>query len=244
MNYIFSFLFLITSILFWVGLISPKTISKIFKRELARKKVFFIFGGLGLFCFILIAITSPKSDTSPIKNQLEIVENGVKPTNTPKATGVPKPTNTPALEKSIQDKLKDIANNIVNKSGSYEVEFDTKDGVASLIYSKDQFYSEETVVKTNYTYLIKFGKEAFKLPEVKGILVVVKTNFTDQYGNSKIEPGASVEIMKEEFQKFNWEGLRYQSLYDTFKQSAEFHYIHPALLKAIDTSKLYYNESL
>lgn len=244
MNYFFSLIWFIISALFCIGLISPKFISKIFKKEFTRKKVFFVFGGLGFICCILIAYTSPRSDISSTKSQPKTVENNVKPTNSPKATDTSKPTNIPIPEKSIQDKLKDIADKFVNKSGSYEIEYDSKDGTASLIYSKDEFYTGETVVKTGYTYLIKFGNESFNLSEVKAVLVSVKTKFTDQYGNSKLEPGVSVEMTKDQFQKFNWEGLKYQSLYDTFKQSAEFHYIHPALLKAIDTSKLYYSESL
>lgn len=238
MNNFFAFIWFIISALFCIGLISPKLISKIFKKEFTRKKIFFVFGGLGFICCILIAYTSPRSDASSVKSLPKTVENNVKPTSAPNVT------NTPIPEKSIQDKLKDIANKIVDKNGSYEIEFDTKDNTASLIYSKDEFYSAETVVKTGYTYLIKFGQEAFKLPEVKAILVTVKTKFTDQYGNSKLEPGVSVEVTKDQFQKFNWDGLKYQSLYDTFKQSAEFHYINPVLLKTIDTSKLYYNGGL
>lgn len=243
MNTIFLILFFVISALFWIGLFKPKFISKILKKEFTRVKIFFVFGGLGFISLFLFGITLPLPKNLPAKNE-NISENNIKPTKTPKATSTPKPANTPIPEKSTQDKLKDIANIFINKNGIFEIEYDVKDKTATLIFSKDEFYKAETVVKTGYTYLIKFGKEAFNLPEVNAILVSVKTRFTDQYGNSKLEPGVSVEMTKEQFQKFNWEGMKYQSLYNTFKQSSEFHYIHPALLKEIDTSKLYFNEAL
>jgi len=236
-------MFFVISALFWIGLIKPKFISKTFKKEFTRVKIFFIFGSLGLICLFLFGITLPLPKNLPIKNENNS-ENNIKPTETPKVTNTPKLSSTPIPEKSTQDKLKDIVNKFVNKNGKYEIEYDSKDMTATLIYSKDEFYSGETVVKTGYTYLIKFGKEAFKLSDVSTIMVSIKTKFTDQYGKSTLEPGVSVEMTKGQYQKFNWEGLQYQSLYETFRNNAEFQYIHSALLKSIDTTKLYYNESL
>jgi len=213
----------------FIGLVSPKIISKVSKKEFTRKKVLLTFGGTALVSMIIASAIFPSNP--PVKTDSVQTKEIIK-------------TEESKIEESTQTKLKKIADKIINKQGSVEIEFDQKDGTATLTYSKDQFYSEETVIKTGYTYLIKFGKEAFNLSEIKAILIVVKTNFTDQYGKSTMEPGVSVEMTKEEFQKFDWDGLKYQSLYDTFVKSASFHYINPVLLKTIDTSKLYYNEGL
>lgn len=230
MNTLLSIIFVLSSFIMFIGLVSPKLIGKIFKKEFTRKKVFFVFGGIAIISMIIGGATSPKSNNSPT-NQTSNSQVSNQPTNTP-------------IQKSTKDQLTEIANKIANKQGSVEVEYDEKDKMAILTYSKDEFYKAETVVKTGYTYFVKFGKEAFKLPDVNSIGVTVKTKFTDQYGKGSLEPGVSVDMTKEKFEKYDWDGLKYQSLYDTLKGNADLHYIHPALLKEIDTSKLWVNDSL
>lgn len=59
MSYIFLILLLISTVFFWWGIISPKSLSKAGKRDITRKEAGLGFGILSFLCLVLIGVTAP-----------------------------------------------------------------------------------------------------------------------------------------------------------------------------------------
>lgn len=182
--------------------------------------------------FALIVIGSTNSSNTKTANTSQT------PTAQQQATTAPQPTKE-AKPLTTTDKLWVALDNSMKTREGYKVEYDESSKTASIIKTSTDFWDETSMVRGSFTTLVKFGKEAFKIDGVEAVRVVTRTEFTDQYGKKGIEDAVRIIMNKSEFGKFNWDNLKYQSVYNQIKNASEGFYIHPAILKKLDTSKLY-----
>lgn len=184
--------------------------------------------------FVLLVISSATSS----KNTK--TEN-TSQTNTPQAqqaTTTPQPTKE-AKSLTMTDKLWVALDNSMKTRDGYSVEYNESSKTASVTKTSTEFWDETSMVRGSFTTLVKFGTEAFKINGVEAVRVVTRSEFTDQYGKKGVEDAVRIIMNKSEFSKFDWNGLKYQSVYSQIKNASEGFYIHPAVLKNLDTSKLY-----
>ena len=162
------------------------------------------------------------------------------PATSPTATSSPQPTAKVVAEPtSISDKLWIALDRSMKTRDGFSVEYDEPSKTASIIKTDKDFWDENSVVRESFTALVKFGMEAFKVEGVEAVRVVTKTEFTDQYGKKDIGDAVRIIMNKSEFSKFDWNNLKYQSVYNQIKNASESFYIHPAILKNLKTDKLY-----
>lgn len=172
----------------------------------------------------------------------KIASNNPSPdqTSTPSAqvatdTASPEPTKP----LTMTDRLWSALDTSMKSRKDYEIEYNEDIKMASIIKTSTDPWDESSLVRGGFTTLVKFGTEAFKIENVDAVQVVIKTKFTDQYGKDGLDDGVRIIMSKTEFAKFDWKNLEYQSVYNQIKNASEAFYIHPAVLKNIDYSKLY-----
>lgn len=186
----------------------------------------------GVFALLVISsATSSKNTKSESTTQ----------TNSPQAqqqVATPQPTKE-AKPLTTTDKLWVALDNSMKTRDGYTVEYDESSKTASVTKTSTDFWDETSMVRGSFTTLVKFGTEAFKIDGVDAVRVVTRSEFTDQYGKKGVEDAVRIIMNKSEFSKFDWNNLKYQSVYSQIKNASEGFYIHPAVLKNLDTSKLY-----
>ncbi|MEK7473339.1 MAG: thermonuclease family protein [Patescibacteria group bacterium] len=79
MTTFFALLLLASIVGLCVGLVSPTAISKILRRQVSRKQVAAIFGGLSLFSFVMVGVFAP---SVPKENGATIAVQNTAPTST------------------------------------------------------------------------------------------------------------------------------------------------------------------
>jgi hypothetical protein len=140
---------------------------------------------------------------------------------------------------TISDKVWKALDDGIKTRKGYVVDYDSSSKIASISLTQEIFYSETSMVKDSFITLVKFGKEVFKIDDVDAVRVVIKSDFTDQFGKKSTEDAVRIVMRKSEFGKYQWDNLRYTSVYTQFKNSAEELYIHPAIFKKVELDKLY-----
>jgi len=182
--------------------------------------------------FGLILIISATSSNSKTENTQTATQAQQTATSTPEPTKQAKPLTT-------TDKLWVALDNSMKTRDGYSVEYDESSRSASVIKTTTDAWDESSLVRGSFTTLVKYGTEAFKIEGVDSVRVVIKTEFTDQYGKKAMEDAVRIIMNKSEFSKFDWNNLKYQSVYNQIKNASEGFYIHSAILKKLDSDKLY-----
>lgn len=156
-------------------------------------------------------------------------------------TATPTPTQTPKTEQAvdIMDQLWKAADSGLKTREGVEIKYNQYDKVAILTKTEESSWDENSLVRDAYTTFVKYGREAFKLDGVDHVMVNLNTTFTDSYGNNKTDTAVVVEMTKENFQKFNWDNLKYTPVSQQIETASEQYYIYPSIEKKLDTSKLY-----
>ncbi len=188
----------------------------------------------GFFGLMLIGSASSSNNSTQTKTT---------PTPTTQTESVAQPsvqvTKQPEKPMTMTDKLWKALDDSMKTRDGYTVEFDESSKTASVTHTSTSFWDENSLVKGSFTTLVKFGKEVFKIDGVDSVRVVVKTEFTDQYGKKNIEDAVRIIMLKSEFNKFQWENLAYQPVYSQIKNASETLYIHSAIMQKLDPEKLY-----
>ncbi len=158
------------------------------------------------------------------------------PTKQEKAVPTPTVTQKPL---TITDSLWIALDKSIKSRNGYSVEFDESSKTASVIETKTTAWDESALVRESFTVLVKYGTEAFKIDGVDAVRVVIKTEFTDNYGKKSIADAVRIIMKKSEFNKFDWKSLSYQPVYSQIKNASEGFYIQPAILQKLNPDKLY-----
>jgi hypothetical protein len=107
------------------------------------------------------------------------------------------------------------------------------------VFSPKDFWDENSVVRGAYSMLVKYGRESFQIDGVNSLTVNYKLEFTDKYGKKTTDDAIMITMSKEEFNKFEWDNLKLQSVYNQIKSASSKYYVHPALESKLDYSKLF-----
>jgi hypothetical protein len=219
-----------------VGLIKPAAFSKFLGASVSRKKVGFVFGLATLASFILIGVTGPPTPKStkvePTVPTSAKIENAV-------ATQAVRPK-----EESTIDRLWKALDTSIGTRAGLNVEYSEGSKTAKLTYTIGTAWDENALVRAAYAAFVKFGAEAFKIDGVDAITVNLRTYLQDSYGNKSPEDVVIITMPKTEFEKYDWNSLKYQSISRQMEQSSTKYYIHPGILLKLDPSKLYLSDSI
>jgi hypothetical protein len=165
-------------------------------------------------------------------------EAGAKKQNT--STPTPKPTiKATPTQPSITDQLWKALDDSIKTRKEYDLQYQEVTKQVTLTHTASDFWDETELVKGGWSTLVKYGTEAFKIGGVDKVKIVVRTNFTNQYGNDDIEDAMRISMTKDEFSKYNWNNLNYQLISTQMENSLVEYYIHPAVLKNVKYDKLW-----
>lgn len=179
--------------------------------------------------------TTTNTNTVVQENEPTPVEQ-VTPENTPEEQAVP--VEAPK-EETITDKLWKALDASIKSRDGYDVQWEEEKGTAKLIRTKDTFWDENSLVRDTYTDFVKYGREVFQIEGVNRIEIEYMAPFTDSFGNESNQRAVGILMTKEEFQKFNWDNLNYQPVYQQIQDHAVYQFIHPAIMKDTSEDKLF-----
>lgn len=212
--------------LFLAVIFFPFTISYLIWKQ-KQLPVFARILGIIVLWGVVIGMGSSKSEKTEQTAKVEVVsdQKTVSPT-------IPEPTK----ELTFKDKLLAIAQKTTDKSAT--VEYDDKEKLATVTIPKTVTYWDDTaIVKSSWGYFVKFGLEAFKLPEVGEIGIVVRMDFVDAYGKEVEGNGITIYMKKANFEKFTWENLRFKDITQQLTDNGDY-FVHGALWKKVKQKDL------
>lgn len=149
-------------------------------------------------------------------------------------------TPVPTTPLTLEGKLQQIINKVLSDQKDVKVNYDKETQIATVTYGEgSEFFDEKGMVQGAITVLVEVGQKAFKFDGINELGIVVRNKFTDSYGKENIEDAVRLFMTKEEFQKFDWNNLKYHPIYYPISRSASVFIIHPAILKNIKIDDLY-----
>lgn len=233
MGTLLVFLFLISALILIVGLISPKFLTKIFRRKLlSRKQIGMYFGAATVFFFIAIAATNSGNYVSGTTNPT--AQNDQSPTESttqePSTQQVQEPV-------TVVDRLWVAYDALKQSRDGIEIEYDESTKTVILTMSNDSFWDEKSLVRGAATTFVWYGEEVVKLEEVEEVIVSYKIPFTDVYGKKEVDDAVIISMSKSQFNEFDWANLVYQSIARQLRIGSL--YMHPAIAKQVEDKDIY-----
>lgn len=202
----------------------------------------FVKWGITIFFGLVIlgSATTPASKTESITETkptptTSIAQPTVQPTEKPVVTSTPQP----AKPFTMTERVWIAIDKAFGTRKDYAAGYSTTEKTAILTMTVNEAWDESALVRATYTSLVKYGREVFKLPDVNSVEIIAKTTFTDKYGKDNVEKAVDIVMSKTEFQKFNWDNLRYMDVASKIESSSDVYYIHPAIMKNLKADKLY-----
>lgn len=190
----------------------------------------------------IVIKSNNNQDTSEMTNsQLTTTNDGTKDSIGIVEQQVPDPSpKTPInSETELMDELWRGADKSLRTRKGVDIRYDNVMKTVYLDYMKDSYWDENEMVRVAFSNLVKFGSEVFSNDAVESLTVTIKAEFTDSFGKKGIDSAVIIEMLKEDFYKFEWENLSMLPVSDQIKSVAIRYYIHPSLLNKIDKEKLY-----
>lgn len=190
----------------------------------ARKKYFRISLIAVAISFVLFGVsgdTEKSKVTSNTNSKKEIV-------------ALPTLITTPK-EKTLEERLTDIGNDLMKETPHKVILGKTE---VTLSYTVGTVLDDNSIVNGNFTKFVKFGKLAFAENDIKSIRVVTSTTMTDSYGKESVEEVINTAMDKTEFEKFDWDNLKYAPLLEKMRSSTSYLWIHPGIMKNVNGEKI------
>lgn len=111
-------------------------------------------------------------------------------------------------------------------------------GVVTLTQTSDSFWDEQMAVNGAINTSISYGYQVFKIPGIDQEIIEFKSTFTDNFGNKSVEDIIKIGITKDKFNRYNWQNLNYEPIYNQMIQSADPFDINPSVKSKINTDQL------
>jgi len=214
--------------LFLLVIFFPFTLSYLIWKQ-NKLPVFARILGIIVLWSVFIGIGSSNSNKTDQKQTMQVpvtTNQTVTPSNTPE----------PTKELTFKDKLLALAQKTTTKEAT--VEYDEKEKLATVTIPKSVTYWDDTaIVKSSWAYFVKFGLEAFKLPEVNEIGIQIRMDFVDSYGKTSEGNGVTIFMKKANFEKFTWENLRFKDITQQLTDNGDY-FVHGALWKKVKQQDL------
>ena len=119
-----------------------------------------------------------------------------------------------------------------------------KDGLWTVhYYPTNATWDNKSFIQENINWYITYCQKAYQIDGVDNVEFDVDTLFKDDKGNESVDNAMFMNMKKAEFDSFNWENLKYQPIYQQMDDYSATFWVHGALLKDVDTSKIDYNPS-
>ena len=152
------------------------------------------------------------------------------------------PESSPVTYAADADSLKQLFTDTldINQDDLAVVYDDINQCYAVSYHPTDAAWDETDFVRKSISNYILYCQQAYQIDGVTSVDFQVSTNMQDSYGNTNLESVIHIRMVKDNFEKFSWENLEYQGIYDNFKDNCEFFWIYPGILQEIDTSDIYY----
>lgn len=99
--------------------------------------------------------------------------------------------------------------------------------------------TQTTWVRTAINRYILFCQSAYEIDGVDRVRFNIMADGQDQYGNAVTFEGLEVLMTREYFNKFNWENLSYQNIWDQFNDNCYVFSLSPAFNSTLDTSEVF-----
>jgi hypothetical protein len=158
------------------------------------------------------------------------------PTSTPTTTTTSPAPSTPSStpqpkQKSTTDMLWGSLEKAFGSRKGYDLQFDDSSGVAIITrtYGENDLWDENDVVRKGYSLLVKFGMQAFKVPQVSSVEAIVVVPMQDSFGKTSNETAVDLRMTKAEFQKYDWKELEYQAVSPQMQRSCIKYWIYPSI---------------
>lgn len=150
--------------------------------------------------------------------------------------------NEPVTYTADSDSLKQLFTDTLSvKNNDLSVTYDDINSCYSVSYFyASDFWDETNFVNNCISDYVTYCKEAYSIDGVTNVDFHVSINMKDSYGNSEPSEVFHFRMNKDSFDKFNWDNLKFDSIYDNFSSNCEFFWIYPGVLQKVDTSKIYY----
>src|SRR3990167_6591636 len=187
----------------------------------SRRKMLFLMLGAAIALFAIAR--------APIASETDQDAQPLKPAVDSKPKAAPQTTT---------DKLWAALDVSITKREGYQVSYDEAVKGANVVYTSNDFSSENGLVRDSYALLVKYGREAFKIGGVDNLTITYRTEFTDFYGKKANEGAVVISMDKSEFFKFDWAALNYQIVSNQIKSASAKYYIHPAIQQKLNPDKL------
>lgn len=186
-----------------------------------------------VWAVIIVALALSLGKNSDTKTAGSTVVNKAATTQT-KSSGQKQvqPAATPAKTLTVQDKLWQAVDVGLKSRKGINISYDTNDPtdrVAFIEHTDASPFDAQSFIRQSFTILVLFGQEAFKIDGVDSVNVQNKTDFTDQYGNKKLDNGVVIDMHKADFVKFNWDNLKYQPISNQIQAASDVYIINSAL---------------
>ena len=111
------------------------------------------------------------------------------------------------------------------------------------IEDRNEYFSETTFVRDQYTRYINYCKKAYKMSNITSIQFDISVSMKDTKGNTSMENVMSIGMKKDVFDSYNWKNVIGDSRTITSAiDNGEFEisYIHPGIAKEVKWNKIYY----
>lgn len=202
---------------------------------------FFIF--LFVIAVIITIIKNPSSSASAQTMTEAIAEPSVNEEAGTAIEEIKEETEAPTEEdKPVEAQLKDIIDSLNIKYSDLDIYQDDPNRPQYIIryLSEETFWDEKDFVTSNISNYINICKEAY-VKDTNKIELIVYVKMTDPRGNENEEKALDMCMTKDKFNQYNWENLQYSMIdFDILKSDCEDLYIHPGILKNVNTDDLYY----
>lgn len=188
------------------------------------------------------AIVATQKDN--IKNKEEATSEDLGKT---KEEGDTKSEKIEEKPQSTVDKLWIALDESMKTREGYEIEYidkhneETEDIVGTVIVTKTggTYWDDNDTVREAYSLLVKYGKRVIPMDEIFVLKVQVKGDFTDSYGKKSIENVVIISITEYNFNKFEWDNLKFTPVSKQIEMASSEYYIHPSVKKNLKEDKLY-----
>lgn len=131
-----------------------------------------------------------------------------------------------------------ILTNLNMKKEEYAVSYDSSMKKITVTRNPYTAWDETAIVSDTFNDLVKLGKEVLKLQTVDELAIIYKAEFKNQYGQNTTENAVLISMKKANFQKFNWDNLVGQKIFDSIVINSSDYEINPAINNDLDKDKV------
>lgn len=103
---------------------------------------------------------------------------------------------------------------------------------------------ETAFVQLGINRYINFCRAAYEIDGLDRVRFDISALGTTNKGNEVVFDGLSILMTREDFDTFNWDGLSYMPIWDSFCDNCYLFLIDPVFSQYMDTSKIFYDPFL